>query len=355
MTRLLKNDSNLLHQPPGSILNSTDPQSEVQIELINYDSEKIEISTPASIQDCLGSAKDSSSLTWINIKGLNNSELIKDIGSYFGIHTLWLEDVLNTDHRPKLEELDDIIFCIIKAVGYKDQNLKQLKFEQVSLFLGDSFVVSFQELADDVFKPVVQRLNKKKGRIRESKADYLFYALIDSVVDEYFIVLEELGKEIESLEALIVQNFKPDIYQNISRLRNELIYLKKSAAPIRDVLNQCIITEKEEIQQKTKKYFKDAYDHIVQVVETIDSYFQMLEYSKDAFNSMQANKMNEVMKVLTVFSSVFIPLTFVAGIYGMNFEHIPEFKWEYGYFYFWGLTFVISIGLALFFKKKKWL
>ncbi len=355
MTRLLKNDTNPIHEPPGTLVFQMDSDTEVIIEVINYTNETIEVLQPTSVQECLGLAKDPNTITWVNIRGLSDGRIIEDIGKHFGIHALWLEDVLNTDHRPKLEELDDIIFCIIKAVSYKVEGGSSLSFEQVSLFLGEAFVISFQELQEDVFTPVMKRLSKKKGRIREARADYLFYALMDTLVDDYFLVLEKLGHEVEKLESSIVHNFNKNIYQDISRLRSELIYLKKSASPIREVLHQCVLTEKEEVLPKTKKYFKDAYDHIDQVVETVENYFQMLEYSKDAFNSMQANKMNEVMKVLTIFSSVFIPLTFVAGIYGMNFEHIPELKWEYGYYYFWGLMAVLTCGLAYFFKSRKWL
>ncbi len=340
------------HQPPGQIVLSKDDKL-VKLDVTDYTKEKLVKTVCSTVTDCMTAVEDSNTVTWVDIRGLSDSKLINDIGKSFGIHTLWLEDVLNTDHRPKLEELDDIIFCIIKAVKYEDD--KSISFEQVSLFLGKNFVISFQEDEENVFTPVDKRLEKMKGRIRESKADYLFYALIDSIVDDYYTVLEKIGTEVEDLEELIANEFNGNIYKDISRLRNELIFLRKSASPIREVLNQCTITEKEEVQLSTKKYFKDAHDHIVQVVDIIDSSFQMLDSARDAFNSMQANKMNEVMKVLTTFASIFIPLTFIAGIYGMNFEHMPELKWEWGYYYVWGLMISIGLGLGLYFKKKKWL
>jgi len=354
MTRFIKNRASTKNLPPGTLIKRPDSGSKVIVELIDYTQDALDIRTVESIEDCMPSAENPDLVTWVNIRGLSDTQLIKEIGAKFGIHSLWLEDVLNTDHRPKLEELDDLVFCIVKAVDYNDEK-KKIEFEQLSLFLGAHFVISFQEHPEDVFLPVVSRVKKMKGRIRQSTADYLFYALIDSVVDEYFSCLEQLGSEVEKLEAVISSNFENTIYQDISRLRNELIYLKKSAGPIKDVLHQCVMAEREEIQDKTKKYFKDAHDHTVQVVDTINSYFQMLDSARDSFNSMQANRMNEVMKVLTTFASIFIPLTFVAGVYGMNFEHIPELKWEHGYAYFWGLMASMSLALGVFFKYKKWI
>ena len=354
-TRFLRTRKKSKGLPPGSIIAHPKTEHNVTIEMINYTANEISQKVINSIDECLDDVKNTDTITWINIRGLSDGKIIQEIGETFGIHALWLEDVLNTDHRPKLEELDDIIFCIIKAVDYNKRIPKYVSFEQISLFLGNHFVISFQEHPEDVYKPVVNRLKKKKGRIRESRADYLFYALVDSIVDEYYIVLEGLGSEIEKLEETIFENFDGNIYKEISRLRNELIYLRKSASPIRDVLNQCIKTEKPEVQNKTKKYFKDAYDHIVQCVDTIDSYSQMLDSARDAFSSMQSNKMNEVMKVLTIFAAIFIPLTFIAGIYGMNFEHMPELKWPWGYAFAWVLMISVGIGLALYFKIKKWI
>lgn len=328
---------------------------EVKINVINYNKDDISERVVESVEECLKDAEDPTSVTWVNIEALSDSQVIKEVGETFGIHVLWLEDVLNTDHRPKLEELDDLIFCIIKAVDYGQRKKGHITFEQVSLFLGDHFVISFQELPGDVFKDVLTRLHKRKGQIRTAKADYLFYAIIDSVVDEYYAVLEKMGAEIESIEIKVFEDFHTEIYKDISRLRNELIYLRKSAVPIRDVLSQCVRTSRREVNERTKKYFKDAHDHIIQAVDIIESYFQMLDSARDAFNSVQANKMNEVMKVLTIFASIFIPLTFVAGVYGMNFENMPELKWEYGYAYSWVVMILVGFSLVGYFKYKKWL
>lgn len=354
-TRLIKTRKTKAGQPPGTLTPISIEQNGVTMEIINYDSKKITTKKVKTLDDCLSEIKDSNTVTWVNVKGLSDGSMIKQLGEALGIHVLWLEDVLNTDHRPKLEELDDLIFCIIKAIDYDNRIAQKISFEQISLFLGSNFVISFQELSNDVFQSVMVRLEKHKGRIRSSKSDYLFYALIDSIVDDYYDSLEKIGTEIESLEKNIIENFDSQIYMEISRLRNELIYLKKSATPIRDVLHQCLSTDKEEIYEYNKKYFKDAYDHTVQVVDIIASYFEMLSSAKDAFASAQSNKMNEVMKVLTVLSTIFIPLTFISGIYGMNFETIPELKWKYGYLYFWSLVFLMGVGLYFYFKNKKWL
>jgi magnesium transporter len=353
-TRLIKTRQKSKGLPPGSIIPHS-AETKVDVEVISYSADVIKRQNITSIKDCLKEIDDEKTVTWINIKGLTDSKVILSIGETFGIHTLWLEDVLNIDHRPKLEELDDIIFSIVKAVDYGVRKPKYITFEQISLFLGTNFVISFQEFPGDVFEPVIDRLIKKKGKIRESQADYLFYALIDTIVDNYYFILEKLGSEIESIDQNITDSYTGEIYKEISRLRNELIYLRKSANPIKEVLSQCLKTQKPEINKKNKKYFKDAYDHIVQVVEIVDSYFQMLDGARDSFNSMQANKMNEIMKVLTIFSSIFIPLTFVAGIYGMNFDSIPELKWQWGYLYVWILMISIGISLGLFFRIKKWI
>lgn len=356
MTRFLKNWQETLNKPPGTLVYVPRwPQEEVKIRVINFNDEILEDFEVESVEECLPYLEVKETITWINIEGLTDSNVIQQIGKSFGIHALWLEDVLNTDHRPKLEELDDLIFCIIKAVDYGKRKPERVTFEQLSLFLSEGLVISFQEFAGDVFQPVLERLKKKRGRIRQAKTDYLFYALIDSVVDEYFVALEKLGHEIEGLETKINASFENDLFMEISRLKTELIFLKKFSSPIKDVLAQCLNTEKSEIAPGTKKYFKDAYDHIMQVNDTVRSYFEMIEAAKDTFRAVQANKMNEVMKVLTIFSSFFIPLTFIAGVYGMNFKSIPELEWQFGYLFFWGLIGTAAVILMLFFRKKKWL
>jgi len=355
MPRFLRTRKATKGLPPGSLNIAVSEEIEkVKIRVINYNEQHFDESEVSTIDDCLYDAKSKDKVTWIHIEGLSNKIVLESIGKLFNVHSLWLEDVLNTDHRPKMEELDNLIFCIIKAVEYKKRKKEQIYFEQTSFFLGDNFILSFQESNRPIFNNVYQRIKEDIGKIRKFQADYLFYTLVDCVVDEYFHVLEILGEKVEQLEEKIEKKFEEEIYGEISRLKTELVYLRKSALPIRDVLGQCYYSDREEFDVSTKKYLKDALDHAVQVVEVIDTYKEMIFSAKDSYRTAQTNKMNEIMKTLTIFASIFIPLTFIVGIYGMNFEYMPEIKWRYGYAFSWVLMGSVGGGLIAYFKLKKW-
>ena len=231
----------------------------------------------------------------------------------------------------------------------------ETKIEQVSLILGQNFVISFQEKTGDVFEPIRERIRKAKGRIRKAGADYLLYTLLDAIVDSYFAILEKIGDRIENLEESVVANPSSETLQTIHRLKREMIFLRKSVWPLREVINNLGKTESLLVQQSTDIYLRDVYDHTIQIIDTIETFRDMLSGLHDTYLSSISNKMNEIMKVLTIFAAIFIPLTFIAGIYGMNFSYMPELGWRWGYFTVWGVVLAVGISMAFYFKHKKWL
>ena len=355
MPRFLKYQKKSKGQLPGALIAAhSSSQAAVKIRVFNFDANSADELNVEKLQESVNDAMNKDRVTWVHISGLSDLQLIKDIGTSFGIHSLWLEDVLNTDHRPKLEELEDLVFCIFKDAKYQTR-ASRLIMEQVSLFLGDHFVVSIQEQDNDLFEPICQRIRNNKGRVRHSGADYLFYALIDTIIDNYFETTAALGKEIERLEDRIFEDFSSEIAIDINRLKSDILFLKKNSQPIRDLLQKCLSSDRKEFRESSHKYFKDAYDQALQVVEALSNYREILDSARDLHQSQLANKANETMKVLTIFAAIFIPLTFIVGIYGMNFDHIPELKWKYGYYYVWALMITSSIGMLIYFRIKKWL
>jgi magnesium transporter len=265
-----------------------------------------------------------------------------------------MEDILHTDQRPKMEDFEDYIFIVTKMLFF-DQEKRELKAEQLSLILGENYVVTFQERVGDVFEPIRERIRKGKGRVRKMQSDYLAYALIDAVVDHYFIVLEKIGETVESLEEELVTNPTPETLQAIHHLKRELIFLRKSVWPLRELISGLERGEASLIQEKTTVFLRDVYDHTIQVIDTVESLRDMVSGMLDVYLSSVSNRMNEVMKVLTIIATIFIPMTFIAGIYGMNFENMPELKWPWGYPLVWCVILAIGIVMLGYFKKKKWL
>jgi magnesium transporter len=298
--------------------------------------------------------KDKPTVTWINIDGIHQVEIIEKIGTYFGIHSLILEDIMNTGQRPKMEDFEDYIFVVVKMIYY-DEKDNEIKAEQVSLLLGSNFVISFQEKEGDVFDPIRERIRKAKGRITKMKADYLAYALVDTIVDHYFMVLEKLGEKIEGMEEELVTNPTPETLQTIHTLKRELIFLRKSVWPLREVISVLERGESSLIDESTGIYLRDVYDHTIQVIDTIETFRDMVSGMLDIYLSSISNRMNEVMKVLTIMATIFIPLTFIAGVYGMNFKYIPELEWHWGYPVILFVMVAIGILMVIYFRRKKWL
>jgi len=319
----------------------------------DYNEAQFQEKEAKTIEECLP-FKDKPTVTWINIDGVHQVEIMEKIGAHFGIHPLILEDIMNTGQRPKMEDFEDYIFVVVKMIYY-DEKDNEIKAEQVSLLIGLNFVISFQEKEGDVFNPIRDRIRKAKGRIRKMGADYLAYALIDTIVDHYFIVLEKLGEKIEDMEEELVTNPTPETLQTIHNLKRELIVLRKSIWPLREVISVLERGESPLIHESTSIYLRDVYDHTIQVVDTIETFRDMVSGMLDVYLSSVSNRMNEVMKVLTIIATIFIPLTFIAGIYGMNFKYIPELEWHWGYFTVILGMVIIGFGMVLYFRNKKWL
>lgn len=295
----------------------------------------------------------SSKTTWIDIIGISDEAYIEKLGASFNLNALSLEDAVNTNQRPKIDEYEGYIFGVFKMLYLNPQ--AELVSEHLALILLPNSVLVFQELEEDVFEGVRNRINTKLGRIRTRGADYLFFALLDSVIDNYFVVLEHFNNKIEQLEEEVYENPTPETAQKIQELKKEILKIRKWIFPVKELISKLIDTENELINKDTKLFLKDLMDHCMEINETLQIYREMSMSLMDMYMSNVSNKTNEVMKVLTIMSSIFIPMTFIAGIYGMNFDKIPELHWKYGYFGVWGVMLIIFIGMLIFFKKKGWL
>lgn len=342
-------------QRPGMLIHVGEQKvQEVDINVIDYNEHKLEKHNDINVEGSFA-FKDTTTTSWINVNGLHKVEIIEKIGNAYQLHPLVLEDILNTNQRPKIDDYGDYIFIVVKML-YHDEATSELQVEQISLVLGKNFVLSFQERKGDVFDPVRERLKNEKGLLRRGKGDYLTYALIDAIVDHYFIVLEKIGDMMEYLEADLSDNPSQKLLNRIRFFKKEIIFLRKSVWPLREVISVIIRYDGNPlIEKKVMTYYRDIYDHTIQVVDTIETYRDLISGMTDMYLSMVSNKMNEVMKVLTVFATIFIPLTFIAGVYGMNFEYMPELHWPYGYLYVWLVMLGIIIGMLFYFSRKKWL
>jgi len=354
MPKFIKKRSKNIGLPPGTLVHVGDKKTEkVRITVIDYDEKELQEKEVQNIEQCFP-FKDTPTVTWINIDGVYETENIEKIGRHFNLHPLILEDIVNTGQRPKIEDFENYIFIVLKML-YFDEKENETKIEQVSLIISKNCVISFQERVGDVFNPIRERLRKGKGRIRKAGADYLTYALIDTIVDSYFVILEKIGEKIEILEDTVVTNPTPESLQTIHNLKREMIFLRKSVWPLREMISNLTRVESSLIEEATKIYLRDVYDHTIQVIDTTETYRDMLSGLHDTYLSGISNRMNEIMKVLTIFASIFIPLTFIAGIYGMNFACMPELSWRWGYFAILGVMAIVGISMLLYFRRKKWL
>jgi len=300
------------------------------------------------------SFRSKSSVMWLNIDGVHLPEIIEQVGKSFGLHPLVAEDIASTGQRPKMEDFDDYIFVVLRMLRF-DGEENETKTEQMSIILGNNFVISFQEREGDVFDHIRERLRNNKGRIRKLGADYLAYSLIDAIVDNYFIILEKLGEAIEEIEDKLVTNPSSDTLQTIHDLKREMIFLRKSVWPLREVINRLERSESPLINKSTYVYMRDVYDHTIQVIDAVETFRDLLSGMLDIYLSSISNRMNEVMKVLTVIATIFIPLTFVAGIYGMNFKYMPELDQAWSYPTVLLLMLVVALLMVVYFRRKKWI
>ncbi len=293
-------------------------------------------------------------VSWLNIDGSHQVDFLKEIGNSLAIHPLALEDILDTSQRPKIEDYEKYLFIELNQLLW-DQELSQIQSEQVSLVLGEKYLISFQEHEQDVFDPVRKRIQEGKGRLTRYGADYLAYALIDAVVDHYFVVLEHIGEQIEILEEQLITNPTPDTLQSIHELKRELIFMRKSIWPLREVIGTLERGENSLFQESILIFLRDVYEHTIQIIDTVETFREMVSGMLDIYLSSISNRMNEVMKVLTIIATIFIPLSFFTGLYGMNFVYMPELQWRWGYFALLAFLGLVLIGMLIYFKRKRWI
>jgi magnesium transporter len=339
--------------PPGTVVFVGERKvEEIRITLIDYDENQYNEREIENIEDCFP-YKGSPSISWINIDGVHQVDVIEKLGDHFVLHPLLQEDVVNTHQRPKFDEFDDHLFIVLRMF-FLNEEKNELEGEQISFIVGANFVISFQERQGDVFEQVRERLRNGKGRIRKKGSDYLAYCLIDAIVDSYYTILETLGEHIESLQEELVSEPKREDLQIIQDLKRDMLFLRKSVWPLREVIGGLVRSESTLIKQDVLVYVRDVYDHVIQAIDTIETYRDMLSAMLDIYLSSVGNRMNEVMKVLTIIATIFIPMTFLAGVYGMNFKYMPELEWRYAYLFFWIVVSVVLIAMIAYFKRKKW-
>ena len=340
--------------PPGTLIHVGKQKAERPIiSLVDYDQENYQTRTDISIEEATA-YKETETVSWINLSGIHDTRLIERFGQNYGIHNLALEDILNTQHRPKVEELEGYSLIILKMLFF-DEEARSIETEQISLILGPRYVLTFQEREGDVFEGVRDRLQRSNGRIRQRGSDYLAYALLDSIVDSYFHILEKVGDHLVALEEELLSDPTQSALGQIHHYKRQLMLLRKSVWPLREVISELYKEEPDYISEGTRVFLRDLYDHTIQVIDTVEIFRDTVTGLQDLYMSAVGNRMNEIMKVLTIMASIFIPLTFIAGVYGMNFEYIPELKWHWGYFAVWGVMITCIAGMTLFFKRKKWL
>jgi len=341
---------------PGSPLYVGPENKEpAKIEMIAYDASGATVSTPKSLTECACFDEDAK-ITWVNIKGLQDMDMNNQAGEVFKLHPLVLEDIVNTGQRPKMEELSDGgLFVVVKTLDYNEKECSVTQ-EQVSFVLGKRYLLTFLEHSGaDVFEEVRKRLLSQKGKIASLGPDYLLYALLDAVVDHYFVVLERMGEDIEEIEEMLLSRPKPANLEALHNLRREALFLRRQIFPMREVVAGLEKSGLALIAENTTYYLRDLYDHTIQVMDTVETFRDMLNGMVELYLSNISLKLDEIMKVLTMFTSLFTPLAFLAGVYGMNFKFIPELELKYGYFYLLGVMGVIAIGMVLFFRRKGWI
>ncbi|MBI4540106.1 MAG: magnesium/cobalt transporter CorA [Gemmatimonadetes bacterium] len=339
--------------PPGTpVYTGRQKVERPKIAVFDYDEAHYEERVAERIEDCFPLV-DTPAITWINIDGLHDAELITKLGEKLELHPLVVEDIVSVGQRPKLEDHEKHLFIVLRMLSYNG-NEDHLESEQLSLILGRNYVVSFQEREGDAFDAIRERIRYLRGRVRKMGADYLAYALIDVVVDHYFVILEQLGDRIEALEAAVASEPTPELLREIHHVKREILLLRKSVWPLREVVSGLERSESRLITKATRVFVRDLYDHTVQVIETVEAVRDTVAGMTDLYLSAVSNRMNEIMKVLTIMATIFIPLTFLAGVYGMNFRYMPELEWRWGYPVALGLMFVAAMAMIVYFRRKRW-
>ena len=354
MAKLVAKSSRKKGMAPGTVVHVGERAGhEVRITVIDYDEQGVQEKEVGKIEECWP-FKDTPTVTWINIDGLHQVEIIEKIGKQFGIHPLVLEDIVHTGQRPKADDFEKYVYVVLRMLDY-DAKKEQVTSEQVSLVLGANFVISFQERIGDVFDAVRDRIRNGKGRVRKVGADYLMYSLLDAVVDNYFEVLEKMGEKLEGLQDRVAEDPSADMLREIHAIKREMAAVRKCVWPVRELVSGLQRGESGLIAETTGVFLRDVYDHAVQVIDTTETLREMISGLLDVYMSSISNRMNAVMKVLTIIATIFIPLTFIAGVYGMNFEHMPELAWRWAYPAVLVVMLVAGVLMLAYFRKKKWL
>ena len=340
--------------PPGTLVHIGEKRTEkVKITVIDYNETEFLEFEAKTVDECIP-LKDKPTVTWINVDGVHQPEIIQKLGDCYGLHPLALEDIMNTDQRPKIEDYTDYLYIVLKKILY-DEGKQDIVFEQMSLILGKNFVISFQEKEGDVFNIIRDRIRNGKGRLRKMGADYLVYALIDAIVDHYFIIFEKLGERVDEIEDELIRGATAETVKISHGLRREVMFLRKHIWPLREVIGFMERGESALINKAAKIFFRDVYDHVVQIMDTTETFREMLAYMTEIYLESINAKLNQIMKVLAVVATIFMPLTLIASIYGMNFKHMPELGSPWGYPVVIAVMVLIGVSMALYFKFKKWI
>ena len=355
MARFFKKRDESLWKAPGSLIFiGTKKMEQPSMELIHYNSETIKKIEDAKFND-LSECFNKDNISWLNINGIHDSSLIQEVGDYFNFHVLMQEDILNSSQRPKFEEYDNCIFLVLKMLKY-DSEQQQIQTEQLSIVVFENYVISFQEeIVGDVFDSIRERLNRPSTKIRNAKGDYLAYAMMDAIVDNYIFIVEQYGEQIEALEKKLIKQPNHSIVEDINHYKVELNYLRKTIRPVRELIVQYTKSESALIDNRTLPYLKDLLDHITHTSEAIETYQDMLKDQLETYQTNVSIRLSDIIRVLTIFSVIFIPITFFAGVYGTNFEYFPELTYRYAYPVFWGIIILVVIVMLVYFKHKKWI
>lgn len=355
MQEFLKRRSKKAGLAPGSLIHIGEKLiDKPKVSIINYNEDSFEEKEIKNIEECKP-CKESTINTWINIEGIHDIEILEKVGAYFNIHPLAMEDILNTDQRPKYDDFINNLYIVLKMLSFNPKN-NEIVVEQVSIILGSNFLISFQEgIKGDVFNPVRERLRSSKGKIRKEGMDYLAYSLLDIIIDNYFLILEKIGDQLETLQSTLVKHTESKLLTEIYALKKEIVFLRKSVWPLREVISNLERLDSKLINSTTKIYLRDIYDHAIQIIDTIESFRDIIGGLLEIYLTQLTNKTNTVMKVLTVIATIFMPPTFIVGVYGMNFKYMPELEYKWSYPLVLLFNILIVILMLIYFKKKRWL
>jgi magnesium transporter len=353
LRRLLPSRSHKVGLPPGSLVYEGEPRPDARLDVFDYGSERTEEAAFGTLLE-LPETPDWASVRWLNVIGIHDVDLVAAIGEKYGIHPLVQEDIVSVGQRPRLDEAAEPLYLVIDMLRF-DERTARIEIEQVSIVLGKGYVLTFQVYEEDVFGQIRDRLRAAQGRIRRRGADYLVYALVDSIIDNYFLVLDKLGEQFVTLEEEVFDRASTKTRRELNLLRRELILLRRAVWPVRELVSQLERTESTLVSAETRRFVRDTYDHAVQVLDVVESMRDMTSGLMDLYLSELSHRLNETMKFLTMIGTIFIPLTFIVGVYGMNFSVMPELEWPLGYPLIWLLMIVVAVGMVAYFRFKKWL